>query len=174
MDPMMIVLGPPIWVWPLLALLLWAGVQALRERTVPVAAVYSTPFVGLLSFFALRRMGPPDVVWTIYGLALAAGITLGFLLQTRWLLRHDGARVTLRGEWISLTTMMIAFWTNFGAGVVRNRAPELYANLTFDLAFAGVVGVVSGIFLGRALYVLAVSLRTRRMAPSVVETGGSV
>ena len=161
MDPIMIILGPPVWVWPLLILLLWLGIRASRDRTTHVATIYWLPFLGFLSFFAVKRMGAPDYIWLCFGSAMAAGIALGFWLQRRWIVDGQGAHVSLRGEWLTLTMMMVVFWSNFVSGTVRAIAPDVYSSLPFVVAFASVVGLVSGLFGGRAIRVFVVTHRAR-------------
>lgn len=39
----------PVWVWPLLALLLTLGLNAMRSRSTPALPFYALPLLGLLS-----------------------------------------------------------------------------------------------------------------------------
>ena len=40
--------GAPLWVWPLLVVLVMGGARARRNRWVPVGMVYALPLLGVL------------------------------------------------------------------------------------------------------------------------------
>lgn len=159
-----IITGSPLWIWPLLAFLVWYGLRASRTRTTTAIAVYLLPLLGLISVNAVLKMPHQGIVWTAYAAAYLIGIAAGAALQRRWLLQKNGLQVTLAGEWFSMAVLMTIFWMNFAGGVFRVLLPDLYANTAFLAAFAMVVGTASGTFSGRALRVW---LWDARPAPSL-------
>lgn len=150
----MVIQGVPVWVWPLLAFLLWYGLRATRERETPVWPFYAVPLVGLLSVKAVLSLGQGALVWAMFGLAYAAGAGWGYARQRGLVLSRGGGRVTLAGEWMTLALMMLVFWMNFAGGVAQAVAPDIHGSLRFALLVALIGGAVGGSFLGRSLRVV--------------------
>jgi len=146
--------GAPIWVWPLLAGLVVLGLQSTRRRSTKVYWVCILPFLGLLAMRTVLALPFAPVAWfgflTGYGLATLAG----FRLQSRWIISRQGNSVILAGEWLTLITILVTFWSNFLRGVLAVVAPEQLAELSFVVPFTFVLGICSGLFMGRALRVV--------------------
>ena len=63
-----ILINTPVWVWPLLAYLIWQGAQALRPRTQPIWRMLIVPLVfflmGLSRLVTARDSGlEPLLAW---------------------------------------------------------------------------------------------------------------
>src|SRR3954469_23890120 len=102
-SPFDIVLHTPLWVWPLLALVLWLGWSARRPRTVHPLRLAALPLVGLGVTIAgaMQSVAPAFTVagWLIgLLLALPIGYALGRHREVRW---QDG-RVWMAGSWFLL------------------------------------------------------------------------
>ena len=149
-----ILTGAPVWVWPLLALLIYLGLRATRTRTAPAILIYCLPLLGINTLNSVRSLPQPDIAWSCFLLSYIVGTALGFLLQKRWILEKSGKTVTVSGEWLTLTAMMVLFWMNFAAGFTEAVKPDLYTNPLFSAFFALFVGWAGGSFLGRAFRVL--------------------
>lgn len=147
-------LGPPVWVWPLLAGLVLLGLRASRTRTIKAVVFYLLPLTGLIAVNTALKLPNPELVWPTFTVAYIAGILLGYRLQPRWLLEKSGRTVTLAGEWVTMTVLMIIFWMNFAKGMVLAVAPDLYSSPVFLVAMVLLVSVASGTFTGRALNVV--------------------
>jgi hypothetical protein len=145
--------GAPIWVWPLLAVLVIVGMRARHERTVPVVLLYGLPALGILALRSTAVLPAGAAIWCIFVLAYAAGIWGGYALQKRWLLGRKGKRAQLAGEGLTLLVMMVIFWANFVGGVLQAVAPEVYTNTIFHIVFVALIAVGGGSFSGRALRV---------------------
>ena len=143
----------PIWVWPLLAALIFVGLRARHERTVPVVLIYGLPALGVLALRSTAALPAGAALWVVFALAYGVGLWGGYVLQQRWLLRREGARVRLAGESLTLVVMMIVFGANFAGGVLQAVAPEIYGNSVFHVIFATLVAASSGSFAGRAFRV---------------------
>lgn len=150
----MIAKGVPLWVWPLLVLLVVVGLRATRQRNTPVLPLYFLPLLGFLSLNAVSRFHAGPVIWLVFAGAYGLGAWLGFGFQGKVLLEKTGNRVTLRGEWLTFGLMMVLFWMNFAGGVMRAVAQDIYNGPAFQFGFAGVAGLAAGVFLGRAVRVL--------------------
>lgn len=149
---MQILSAIPLWVLPLLAALIAIGLRASRDRSAPVWLYYILPALALLSLLRALALGPVAV--TALGVAWFAGIALGQRLQPRWTIARQGARVTLRGEWVTMATVLSLFLANFAAGMTQNIAPALAQGPTFGLIYGLFCGTVSGSLAGRSLSLL--------------------
>ncbi len=143
--------GAPIWVWPVLAFLVWAGLRATRARTVPTWPIYVMPAVGFLSVNAVAGLPSTSGQWPLFVLVYLLGAMLGYRYQRPKILQKQGGTVHLAGEWLTFTVLMVVFWMNFASGVAQAIAPEVYASATFTRAFIAIAGLASGSFCGRAL-----------------------
>lgn len=145
--------GAPIWVWPLLVVLVSMGVRARRERWVPVAMIYALPVLGMLALRNTAGLPAGAWIWCVFVLAYLAGAWGGFVVQGGWILGRAGFRVQLAGESLTLTVLMLVFWANFISGFVQAVAPGVYGSTVFALCFAAVTAAAGGSFAGRALRV---------------------
>ncbi len=144
----------PIWVFPLFFLLLAIGLRATKNRGVPVFLIYALPLLGILTLRNILALSPPAWIWLVAALAYGAGLAFGMRLQ-RGLLVYRGARhIEVKGEWITLTAMMIIFVAGFANGALSALAPELTKSATFVAIFAAITCLPSGQFLGRAITTL--------------------
>lgn len=148
-----IISNVPVWVWPLLIGLLFLGLRATRERAVSKAVLLSMPLLALLSVPTLMHMEPTILVWTLYPLGYAIGTYIGYIKQARWLIADNGSRVTVSGEWLTLTSIMILFCANFVGGTISAMAPQIYTSLGFVAAYLAILATTSGLFAGRAIYI---------------------
>lgn len=146
-----IIHGAPVWVWPLLLLLVLTGLRATRERKVPVYIIYAMPLLGILSLNSTAALAAPMLAWPGFALAYAIGAWFGWQVQSRWLLGRDGDLVTVAGEWLTLLTMMVIYWLGFTRGVVEAINQDLWTSGGFVIVCAVLSGLASGSFLGRAI-----------------------
>jgi hypothetical protein len=151
MSPINIITNAPLWVWPLLALLISIGFIATRERTTLIAPLYGLPFLGILSFNAVNALSVSATVWVLFFCTYAIGVWRGFIFQESIILFKSRKHVTLSGEWLTMIVVMTIFWMNFVGGVMQVVAPNVYASTSFHVIFASIAGITAGVFLGRAL-----------------------
>lgn len=145
--------GAPVWVWPLLAGLLALGLHAARDRESPVLPFYLLPLLGVLSLATASRMSEGWPVWLGFGAAYAVGAMAGYRMQGRWIRGRMPGRVALRGEWVTLSVIMLLFWTSFGWNVAAVLAPQAMAALAPQLVWAVLAGLAAGSLPGRGLRV---------------------
>ncbi len=149
-----IVAGAPIWVWPLLILLIIVGIRSSRDRTTSAYLYYGLPLLGIMSLGSIFAQPNQSTAWACFALGYLAGAALGWSRQSNWLLNKDGATLALKGEWFTLVMMMVIFWSNFANGFLLAVAPNLQTNAVFTALFTGLIGLAAGSFLGRAAYIL--------------------
>jgi hypothetical protein len=146
-----ILAGAPVWVWPLLVLLVVLGIVASRDRTRSAVPMYFLWLPGLLSVRSVYALDAPGSVWAVFGGACLAGAWLGDRFQRRIIVAKQGAMIKVRGEWLTLGVMMVIFWMNFASGVVRAISPETVASPVYMSVFAVLAGLAAGSFSGRSL-----------------------
>jgi hypothetical protein len=146
--------GAPVWVWPLLAGLVLLGLQSTRERSTKVQWVWILPLLGLLGLRTVLALPVGLSAWVGFLAGYALATLVGFRLQERWIINRQGNTVTLAGEWLTLITIMATFWANFLRGVLQAAAPVQLTEPSFVLPFTLVLGICSGLFLGRAARVI--------------------
>ncbi|MFS8183451.1 hypothetical protein ACMG4P_18150 [Pseudovibrio denitrificans] len=148
------VTGAPLWVWPLLALLVYWGIKSSKQRTISANSAYLLPFFGLITINGIIALPNPSLSWSAFFIlyALIAGAT--FQLQKRWIIARDGDQVTLAGEWFTFSVLMAQFVINYIGSATQIANPDLYASPIFLTLFASVIGATSGTFLGRALCII--------------------
>lgn len=145
-----IVQGTPWWVYPLLALLVLLGLQALKPRSLPLPRVLITPAVfiawGITSLVARPSFsGGLMLDWLI---TASFGGALALLLTRSDALRLDRERrlVHLPGSWLPLARNLLIFAAKYGLAVAAAIAPAARDQLAlWDIA---VSGASAGYFIG--------------------------
>ncbi len=160
----------PVWVWPLLALLIWLGIAAMRTRSIRVARLIVLPVVFLgLSIAGLFTSPLPLIeaigIW-LAGLAL--GSLLGRLIAPRAGVTIDRAnrRLTVPGSVVPLILILVIFIGRYAAGYAFGRYPELRQDTTVLIVAASYAAFCSGVMLGRTLPLLLAYFRTPIQKPS--------
>lgn len=151
---MSILTNTPVWVWPLFIGLIVLGLRATRQRRSPVALIVLMPLLGGLSLRSLATLPTPTLVWSIWAAGIILGAIIGARLQSRWLIKREGAYVTLKGEWLTLVVLVTIFGSNFVFGALRAIAPALLSTPSLQAGLALALGLCAGSFLGRAVHVL--------------------
>ena len=145
-----IVRNTPLWVWPLMALVVWLGGLGLRTRTLPLWRLAVLPAVGLvLSFVGLGQAAQPALAVVAWLAALAAALPLGDLLGRRRPVRRlEDGRLEIAGGWFMLVFGIGIFAARYALGVVFGMAPSLRAEPAWIAVAGGVGGFVAGLGLG--------------------------
>ncbi|MEM7189922.1 MAG: hypothetical protein AAF439_09955 [Pseudomonadota bacterium] len=146
-----ILTNAPVWVWPLLAVLILLGLRATRTRRVPVLVIYLMPLLMLVSADRVITLVQTSQGLLGYVSGLSIGALLGLRGQRYWLIEKSGRHATVRGEWATLTAMMVIFWANFAEGVLKALRPELLQAPAFTPLFAAIIAAAGGFFLGRMI-----------------------
>jgi len=150
-----IVIHTPVWVWVLLAFLIYRGVAALQTREIQPSRALIVPLVFLIwgGRGLLERAADQPVALIAYGVALAAGLAIGWGLSTLaappTFIGSTGL-LRLPGSPISLIVICAAFAAKYGLAVALGTTPELGASAAFATLSGATGGLTAGIFWGRA------------------------
>jgi hypothetical protein len=146
-----IVVNTPLWVWPLMLLVLWLGWYGLRPRTMPPARLAILPLVGLgTSLAGIAQSLQPGLALAAWTVALLAALPLGWAIGTRRAvrLRPEGGRLEVAGGWFALGFGISIFVVRYTLGVLSGVMPHLRAEPFWIALSGGIGGVVTGIGLG--------------------------
>jgi hypothetical protein len=143
----------PIWVWVLLAFLLFIGVRALRPMIASFTRLAILPLVFLvwgLSGFA-TTYGLRPVGLTVWCVALVVGVGIGLLVARSIEIKADKERgfIRLPGSALNLILTLIIFSTKYTLGVLAGLRPTITDELLFMATDVGVSGLLTGLFAGR-------------------------
>jgi Family of unknown function (DUF6622) len=146
-----ILVNTPVWVWPLLAYLIWQSAQALRPRTQPIWRMLIVPLVfflmGLSRLVTARDSGlEPLLAWLVAAL-LFAGLALSHGPRLLAVDRKNRT-VTRPGSAMPLVRNITVFVLQYGGAVATAMKLEPHAGVA-------IVGhAVSGAFSGWAVALL--------------------
>jgi len=152
----------PLWVWPLILILLGLGARNLRPREQPVAALFILP--GILLILALVNLTSSRANLTLvipaFVASLAIGGAIGWTLVPRATVAMPGAgRVRVPGSIAPLLIVIAAIILRYGIGYVYGRWPESRADPALALEFSATGALLAGIVWGRILHLTAIYRR---------------
>lgn len=150
----------PIWVWGLLAGLLWLGASQLRARLVGLVRALLTPLAmtvlsvyGVASAFAPAGQAAAALgTWLVAAVAIAA-LALWFQPSppagTQYL--PQARSFCVPGSAMPLALILGIFLTKYFVGVELALQPTLASSSEFALQIGTLYGVFNGLFAARAL-----------------------
>jgi hypothetical protein len=140
--------GTPWWVWALLLILVWLGLQAARPRVVRLQRIFVIPaifiFWGLVSL-TMRPMFSETIALD-WAAAALGGAALGMLTTRVEGLQVDRrlGLVELPGSWRPLARFLAIFLIKYVLAVAIALRPDLRGELT--LCDVAVSGALTGYF----------------------------
>jgi hypothetical protein len=163
-SPFQIVTNTPLWVWPLMLIVLWLGWRDLQSRTLPPARLAILPLVSVGSSIAgIAQSMQPGLAFAGWAVALLAALPLGYAIGGRRAvrLRPEDGRLEVAGGWFALCFGLSIFVVRYALGVLFGVLPALRAEVLWICLSGGVGGFVAGIGMGWLANLL---LRARRTA----------
>lgn len=166
-----IITKTPLFVWAILAFLVYRGLAMRHDREAGMRALAMLPLamLGLSLQGVLGNFGAQPVPLAAWLVCMLAGASLSWRLV-------DGAGIATapatssdatisiiqRGSWMPLALMMTIFVSKYVVAVALSIKPTLAADSLFAAASCALFGLCSGLFLGRAArYVLALRVAMR-------------
>lgn len=169
-----ILINTPIWVWALLAFLVYRGVLMSRDREVTLRAIFILPLLmlglslqGLIQHFGVRFESVG--VWLLSAVCVSV-LNAAFFGKT-------GVRVVsekvihLQGSWVPLILMMLIFFLKYCENIAVVVQPELRSDAMFMSVCSISFGIMNGLFFGKLLRVL--SLLTKHKQSALMKTAST-
>jgi len=149
-----ILLHTPIWVWALLAALMWLGFNQTFTRTVSIKRMTITPLamVALSLYGTVNAFGanPPVLLaWLLTASLLATLVLQQPLPQAT---HYNGAtrHFVVPGSWVPLVLIVSIFMTKYVVGASLAMHAAWAQGSAFGVVVGALYGAFSGVFLGRA------------------------
>jgi hypothetical protein len=149
--------GTPLWVVPLFLGLIVLGYLQSKPRELAPPMVAILPMA--LGVFSLSRVlaafGPEPLALAAWAAGTAAALLLNRALKQPAGARWSEATGTFHvpGSWAPLALMMAVFFARYALAVGFAMAPDIAHSTAFTAAASFGFGLLSGIFLARALWV---------------------
>jgi hypothetical protein len=158
----------PVFVWALLAGLLALGLMQARTRRVGLGRAVTLPvlFLGLGLWSLLPGISALPAVAAVWLVALALGTAAGRRTPqapgTAWL--AEERHFLMPGSWIPMAFIVLIFALRYSSSVALALHPEWRASFSVQAPLALVLGLLTGLSVGRTLELL----RLRRRAPATI------
>lgn len=157
-----ILIHTPLYVWAILAFLVWRGLAEMRERALPLRRLFIVPLAMLaLALFDLAaKFGLDAVPVLAWMAACAASLSYVRAFGASRIVAgaQDGqvrGQVRLRGSRAPLCAMLGLFVVKYASSVLLAMQPELARSLPAAAAICAMFGLFNGWFLGRLACELA-------------------
>ena len=155
----------PIWVWAILAALIYLGSKQLKARVVKRYSVLIAPVVFLFVGLMAAGRGPVGLATWAVSLTSLAVVTF-FVWQPTGGARYEpsGDRLHMPGSVVPMLLMLAIFLLNYVINVVLAINPSYRGELVWQVVPALILGALSGVFIGRAATLFCMN----RVRPSAV------
>lgn len=144
----------PLYVWAILAFLVWRGVAELRGREIALRRMFMLPLVMLvLSLHDIAlKFGVGATVLAAWMTAFAAAALLSWRFgRVRVASGSAPGRVRVAGSVVPLLLMLSIFTLKYVTSVLLAVRPDLADQGMVVMAVCAMFGVFNGYFLGRLL-----------------------
>ena len=147
-----ILTNTPIWVWLVLAGLVYLGLKRTQTQELKVSRVLLPAVIfGFLAIarLVMGRFAEPAVLGTLAGLIAALALLMA-VKPGRRARRISMDTLLIEGEWFSLGLILAIFTVNYGIGVVSAINPALAASDNLHFLYGFVNATSAGFMVGRA------------------------
>ncbi|MEY4728976.1 MAG: hypothetical protein RL020_134 [Pseudomonadota bacterium] len=160
----------PVWVWGILLVILYFGIQQSKQRAVPKRRIAILPMImiGLSLSGILSAFGG-----NVIGLAAWFAAVLLVLILSQQLKPNEHAtfspvtkKFTVPGSWLPLCLMMAIFIAKYIVAIMLGLNPSLKQSTQFIFGVSFVYGLLSSLFFARAMRVWATQKKHGMMASS--------
>lgn len=138
MNIFAILANTPFWVWAVLLLILVTGLRRTRDRVVTTPRLVIMPLIILaLAVSNLATAAASNMGLLGAAIGLAAGIAAGVTIEGRaGAERVSQGVLRLKGEWVSLVTVLAIFLVRYVSTVVSTVDPVLAAGDSYHFVTA--------------------------------------
>jgi hypothetical protein len=154
------VIRAPLWVWPLLALLVGIGLRDLKPRTIPKWPLFIIPAVSVaLSVARLAAAPHRAAALAVYVAAAAVFAAPGVLVGRRVDAKPaGGGRIEMPGSSFTLVVGLSIFAISYTFGIAFGLRPSLRTDVIWGLLPVAVGGALTGFVCARQAAILRSSI----------------
>jgi hypothetical protein len=142
----------PVWVFPLIVVVLWLGSINLRERNVPLRSLFVLPVVMLVMSIgnSIGTSAGPRTALVAWLCSAVIGAVIGWPLTRRpRAIEPKSGRMVLPGSAIPLIVCIAIIVLRYAFGYLYGRYPDLRADGNYALALIAGGALLGGVMLGR-------------------------
>ena len=148
-----ILIHTPLWVWVLLAYLVWQGIKAMQPRTVPIGRALIVPVVFIV--WGISRIGfghqdnaLPLLAWIAAALVL---LPLGVLTPRPFEVDHASGLIIRPGSAFALIRNLVVFTLQYTVSVIS--AIDAGDRALAIIVGRAISGATAGYFFGSMIHV---------------------
>ena len=158
-----ILIHTPVWVFALLAFLVWQGIKAMQPRTTPIWRALIVPVVFIVWGVSRIGFGPQDSAWPLVAWVAAALalLPLGIVTPRSFGVDHKSGEIIRPGSAFPLIRNLVVFGLQYAVGVIS--AIDAGDRALAIIVGRAVSGATAGYFIGSTIAVL-VAYRRKRAA----------
>lgn len=153
-----IIIHTPVWVWAILAFLVYRGILASRDRELNLKAITIIPvlMLGLAVQSMLASYGANLYGIFSWSVAMLTGAVLSWrmLKQEQVRILPGADKVLYRGSWMPMLMMLTIFMLKYCVNVMLAVNGAWRSDLAFIATSSVLFGLCNGLFLGKMLRVL--------------------
>ena len=108
----------PLWVWPLLLILVVLGLRETKTRQVNKISFY---FLLLISLIGIRGIIGLEHQYYAYISCLvffSLGVGFGMYFQNEHIMEVHEKKLAVKGEWLTISILLIIYFSNFIKGIL--------------------------------------------------------
>lgn len=159
-----IVSGTPLWVWPLLAFLLWRGWRVSRDHDIAPWRLAIMPLImlGLSLYGLVAHLTLVSLAAYLVGAGFGAAAGQAVARRRPAELLPDGM-IRQKGDWLPFVLILGIFVTRYAQGMTLALHPALAADISFILGGALVSGLFAATMVVRTLAALPPEVLRERL-----------
>ena len=158
-----ILIHTTVWVWALLAFLVWQGIKAMQPRKTPIGRALIVPVVFILWGISRIGFGHQDSAWPVVAWIVAALALMPLVVLTPrpFDVDHKTGEIIRPGSAFPLIRNLIVFGLQYTVGVLS--AIDASDRALAIIVGRAISGATAGYFIGSTIALL-VAYRRKRAA----------
>ena len=147
--------GTPTWVWVLFIYLMIIGFKARKIHVVSLFKLFILPalFFILAIYYLIVNFSSDVTAIFIWIIAFGVGTVLNWIIYKNLTLQADKKKhlIKVPGTWSVLIMIILIFSIKYTFGYLLSAHPTIIHNSLFIYSFLIASGIITGLFLGKAL-----------------------
>ncbi|NGX28068.1 MAG: hypothetical protein K940chlam1_00243 [Candidatus Anoxychlamydiales bacterium] len=145
--------GTPIWVFGILAYLLYVGITASRPNVLSIKKLFLLPLIFFILNLRIFFIARDFFVVSLWLMFVFMGISINWLILKKKIIKADKKNqlIALPGEIATLIFLLMFFVIKFYFGFKISQDPNIMKNSSFFYKFVSLSATSFGLFLGKML-----------------------